>query len=211
MNHQLNSKYVLWAIAAAFGDNMIASADQLASQEKLSKEQAEQLKSLGIYINYNGYGRDVNDLHFTPSDLFKQLVEFDNPFDLINQPNSIYHQLATAYQDDMAKAKASPVLSDSNVLYVVELVDEPWARRVSGVYGNDLANQSPDKAHAVFTLNADETYTVSLRAPLNNKQGAGDICAQFETGGGRAAAAGINRLPKSELDKFIAVVSEYYA
>lgn len=211
VNHQLNSKYVLWAIAAAYGDNMIASADQLASQEKLSKEQAEQLKSLGIYINYNGYGRDVNDLHFTPSDLFKQLVEFDNPFDLINQPNSIYHQLATAYQDDMAKAKASPVLSDSNVLYVVELVDEPWARRVSGVYGNDLANQSPDKAHAVFTLNADETYTVSLRAPLNNKQGAGDICAQFETGGGRAAAAGINRLPKSELDKFIAVVSEYYA
>ncbi len=52
------------------------------------------------------------------------------------------------------------------------------------MYGNLLANQSPERAHAVLTSNADKTYTVSLRAPLANKQGAGDICAQFETGGG---------------------------
>jgi len=50
-----------------------------------------------------------------------------------------------------------------------------------------------------------------LRAPLNNKQGAGDICGQFVSGGGRAAAAGINALPKEELAKLIEVIEQYYA
>ena len=61
------------------------------------------------------------------------------------------------------------------------------------------------------TLNVQASYTVSLRAPLNNKQGADNICVQFPTGGGRAGAAGINQLPKEILGKFIATVSEYYA
>jgi hypothetical protein len=73
-----------------------------------------------------------------------------------------------------------------------------------------LANRAPDKAHAVFTENTDATYTVSLRAPLNNKQGAGDVCSQFITGGGRAAAAGVNALPKEQVAQFINAVSAYY-
>ena len=94
---------------------------------------------------------------------------------------------------------------------MVVLPDEPWARRVSGVFGNALANMSPDKAHAVFTINVDGTYTVSLRAPLNNKQGAGDICASFDTGGGRAAAAGVNQLPQGLVSEFIDRVTQYYS
>jgi len=56
----------------------------------------------------------------------------------------------------------------------------------------------------------DVTYTVSVRAPLNNKQGADKICIQFPTGGGRAAAAGINQLPEDQLEQFIKVMSDYY-
>ncbi len=210
VNEMLNGKYAYWAIAAAFGDNMIQAADKLVEQYQLNRDQAELLKRLGVYINYNGYGQSINDLHFKPDELFKALVKFENPFELIESDNSIFHQLADAYHEDMMKAKSSPTLYDSTILSVVELVDEPWSRRVSGVYGNDLANQSPNKAHAVFTLNNDDTYTVSLRAPLSNKQGAGDLCAKFATGGGRAAAAGINRLPKSEIELFINTVEAYY-
>lgn len=210
VNEMLNGKYAYWAIAAAFGDNMLQAAEKLVEQYQLNREQAELLKRLGVYINYNGYGQSISDLHFKPDELFKALVKFENPFELIELDNSIFHQLADAYHEDMMKAKSSPTLYDSTVLSVVELVDEPWSRRVSGVYGNDLANQSPNKAHAVFTLNNDETYTVSLRAPLSNKQGAGDLCAKFATGGGRAAAAGINRLPKSEIELFINTVEAYY-
>ena len=83
------------------------------------------------------------------------------------------------------------------------LPDETWARRVSGVYSNDLANASPARAHAVLTERPDGTYLVSVRAPLENKQGADELCRQFPTGGGRAAAAGINALPGDQLHAFI--------
>ena len=119
----------------------------------------------------------------------------------------------------MAKAGAADVLSDSDLVKTIVLEDAPWSRRVSGVFGNDLANQAPDKAHIIATLNpiktnddklAKQSYTVSLRAPLHNKQGAGDICAKYPSGGGRAAAAGINSLPNEMLREFIETVIMYY-
>ncbi len=215
VNNHLNGEFVNWAITAAFGDNMEASAQALALKNGLSGEQQGLLRELGIYINYNGYGRSVDDLHFQPANLFEKLSSYANPFDLINEAGSVFHQLKTAYQVDMAKAKNSKVLIDNEQLSAMQLADGPWARRVSGVFGNELANASPAKAHVVVTLNEsglndDTTYTISLRAPLNNKQGADHICSQFTTGGGRAAAAGINRLPFEEVDDFIAILTEYY-
>ena len=55
------------------------------------------------------------------------------------------------------------------------------------------------------------TYLVSVRAPLTNKVGAADLCKQFPTGGGRAAAAGINDLPADQLDRFIATFQQFYS
>jgi hypothetical protein len=217
MNEYLKGQFVNWAITAAFGDNMNQSAMSLSKQQGLSDHQQAQLKALGIYINYNGYGRTVDDLHIAPTELYKACLASTDPLDLINAPNSIFTQLSSAYEADMAQAESAEVLADNTVCKVVLLADEAWSRRVSGVFGNELANQSPDKAHAVLTVNEtissdeDTSYTVSVRAPLNNKQGADNICIQFPTGGGRAGAAGINQLPKEMLGKFIATVSEYYS
>jgi nanoRNase/pAp phosphatase (c-di-AMP/oligoRNAs hydrolase) len=211
VNNHLGGEFATWAIAAAFGDNMETSAEKLAEQHCLTLDQQSLLKELGVYINYNGYGRSVDDLHFHPADLFHQLLNYVDPFELINEQGSIFSQLKDAYLADMNKAKSANVLAENASFKAVQLADEPWARRVSGVFGNELANISPDKGHAVLTLNADNSYTVSLRAPLNNKQGAGDLCASFPTGGGRAAAAGINALPQEMLSDFFASVSKYYA
>jgi len=211
VNDYLKGQYINWAITAAYGDNMIVAADALAEQQQLSSEQKEQLKSFGIYINYNGYGRTIDDLHFKPAVLFEILVNHADPFTLINEENSVYHQLAAAYKRDMQQAFDARVIVENTICKVLELPDQAWARRVSGVFGNELANQSPNKAHAVFTVNIDGTYTVSLRAPLLNKQGAGDICSQFPTGGGRAGAAGINQLPSQMIDAFVSAVSQYYS
>ena len=63
----------------------------------------------------------------------------------------------------------------------------------------------------MLTEKANGNYLVSIRAPLNNKQGANEIVAQFPTGGGRAAAAGVNDLPAAELERFMSVFSAYYA
>lgn len=206
----LNGQFHDWAIAAAYGDNLIAKADELAEQAGLSSAQAEQLKELGTLINYNGYGASVEDLHFDPAELYRSLLAYPSPFDLIKDLNSPFYKLQSAYQDDMKKALSIVAKHKSVSLSLFELPNEAWARRISGVYGNLLANQAPDSAHAVLTLNSDASYLVSLRAPLNNKQGAGDICSQFATGGGRAAAAGINTLTKDMLTTFINKVERHY-
>jgi len=211
VNEYLQDEFATWAVAAAFGDNMQASAIALANKLGLTDAEQSLLQELGIYINYNGYGSSLDDLHFHPADLYQQLLEYANPFDLIYQQDSVFYQLKIAYLADMAKAKAAEVIFDDNNVKALQLADEPWARRVSGVFGNELANASPDKAHVVLTLNIDKSYTISLRAPLNNKQGAGELCASFPTGGGRAAAAGINVLPEEMLGDFLERVSEYYS
>jgi len=49
-----------------------------------------------------------------------------------------------------------------------------------------------------------------VRAPLDNKQGAAELCMQFPTGGGRAGAAGINDLSRESLDDFICALEQAY-
>lgn len=206
----LDGQFHEWAITAAYGDNLIARADELANQAGLTGEQAKLLKEFGTLINYNGYGAEVSDLHYHPAGLYQALLAYSSPFEAIDDQSSPFYKLRVAYQDDMQNALAIEPSHQSEYLSVYELPQALWAKRISGVFGNLLANQTPDSAHAVLSLNADETYTVSLRAPLNNKQGAGDICSQFVSGGGRAAAAGVNALPKAQVADFIEAVESYY-
>ncbi|MGL6054275.1 MAG: DHH family phosphoesterase, partial [Vibrio metschnikovii] len=120
------------------------------------------------------------------------------------------HRLKRAYQQDMAQAQSLEAYYQSRELRVFVLPNQSASHRVSGVFGNLLANQQPSQAHLVLTEADSESYTVSLRAPLANKHGAGAICAQFVSGGGREAAGGVNRLAKSQLSQLIERVETYY-
>lgn len=206
----IDKQYHLWAITAAYGDNLFAKADSEADKLGLTELEKSQLKAFGTYINYNGYGSEVADLHFAPADLFNELLKYKSPLDAINDSESVYYVLEKAYNADMQKAADAKVLHNCDTAKVILLDDAPWARRVSGVLGNDLANQAPNKAHAVLTYNNKGSYTVSVRAPLNNKQGAVDVCSQFATGGGRAAAAGINELDQQQVEQFITTLVNFY-
>lgn len=206
----LNGKYRLWAIAGAYGDNLISVADKLCEESKLSKEQRDFLLDLGTLVNYNGYGLTTEDLHFEPAKLFDLLINYDSPFELLADKHSPYHLLKSAFNQDINQIDDLPVHYIDGQLSVLILPNEAYSRRVSGVLSNRLANSAPDKAHIVLTTNKDDSYTVSLRAPMNNKQGADVICSSFETGGGRASAAGINKLQKNQLDLLIQKASEYY-
>lgn len=206
----IDKQFHLWAITAAYGDNLFAKADSEADKLGLTELQKSQLKAFGTYINYNGYGSEVADLHFAPEDLFELLLQYNSPFDAINDKNSVYYTLEQAYKADMEKAANAQILHDCDTAKVILLEDAAWARRVSGVLGNDLANQSPNKAHAVVTFNNKGSYTISVRAPLNNKFGAVDVCSQFPTGGGRAAAAGINELPIEQIYNFTNTLVNFY-
>jgi len=210
VNGYLGGKYVEWAVTGAFGDNLKASARTIAAPLSLSEEQLAFLENLGVYMNYNAYGSSFEDLHFAPAELFELVRPYATPFAFVEEAPETFEKLESGYQQDMASAAAVKPVRESEKTAVFMLPNETWARRVSGVYSNDLANASPRRAHAVLTERPDGTCLVSVRAPLENKQGADELCRQFPTGGGRAAAAGINALPGDQLNAFIDALAASY-
>jgi hypothetical protein len=206
----LKHRFSAWAVTAAFGDNLRGSALQLAQGLGLTQQQLQQLETLGICLNYNSYGRVVSDLHIAPDQLYKSLSRYQSPLDFISDNGDLFQKLLSCYQDDLRLAEHVVAdFTNSNVaLYL--LPDIAWARRVGGVWGNVLANRNPDKAHAIVSEDGDNGYQISVRAPLNNKTGADELCGLFPGGGGRMAAAGINHLDRSQLVSFITAFREKY-
>ncbi|MHB8939192.1 MAG: acetyltransferase, partial [Thiobacillus sp.] len=188
----------------AFGDNLADAARQAAAPLDLSAGQLAQLQSLGECLNYNGYGDTLDDLFFDPADLYRQLRPFANPFAFLAE-SPAYQTLKTGYQDDMARAVTVKPTEARATGRIFMLPAEKWARRISGVFGNQLAVGSPAQAHAVLTAKAGGGYIVSVRAPLVARSGADELCSQFDSGGGRRGAAGINHLPEGEIGRFIAL------
>lgn len=211
INRHLKGKYPLWAITAAFGDNLNRSAEQLAATLSLKATELQKLESLGIYINYNGYGSCIEDLHFAPDKLYREMVVFHSPLDFISENHAIFSQLEQGYQEDMATAQGIKPEFESDAVAVFVLPDAIWARRVNGVLGNYLANLNPNRAHAVISRNKDNDYLVGVRAPLATKTGADEFCSTFPSGGGRKSAAGINHLPVDQLTFFIEKFDEFYS
>jgi hypothetical protein len=210
VNGHLGNRHIEWAVTGAFGDNLHASARTLAGQMSISSADLESLEQLGTYINYNGYGPSLEDLHFAPAELYQTLYDCGDPLEFVHN-SADFARLQDGYITDMElAAKLAPSLSEDKVAMFI-LPNEAWARRVSGVYSNDLATGNPDRAHAVLTVKPNGNYLVSVRAPMSNKQGAVDLCRQFPTGGGRAAAAGINDLEQDSLDVFIEAFRAAYA
>lgn len=211
INKHLDGAFLGWAVVGTFGDNLCDSARRIAKPLGLDDAALSRLENLGIYLNYNGYGSRLEDLHFEPETLYRLISQYADPFDFMTDGAEHFQRLETGYREDMAAAAAlSPEYRDAAAA-VYMLPDEPWARRVSGVYSNDLANGDPDRAHAVLTAKASGCYLVSVRAPLNNKTGADELCMQFPTGGGRKAAAGINDLPADALQRFVDTFAAFYA
>jgi hypothetical protein len=204
VNRYLQGRHLAWAVAAAFGDNLADAARQAAVPLSLSADQLAQLQSLGECLNYNGYGETLDDLFFDPADLYRQLRPFADPFAFIAE-SPAYPTLKTGYREDMARAVDVDPMEARASGRIFMLPAEKWARRISGVFGNQLAVESPAQAHAVLTGKPEGGYLVSVRAPLVARSGADELCSQFDSGGGRRGAAGINHLPESELGRFVAL------
>ena len=137
VNGYLNGRHLDWAVTGAFGDNLKDTARTLASSLDISEQDLVSLDALGTYINYNGYGPAIADLHFDPKDLYLKLYAADGPLDFVHN-SADFKKLSTGYGEDMAKAEALQPLNSNATSAVFLLPDETWARRVSGVYSNDL-------------------------------------------------------------------------
>lgn len=203
VNNHLQGKYRAWAVVAAFGDNLFDSALAVAAPLDYSSEQLQQLEVLGTLLNYNGYGSDVGDLFFHPKALYEKVRPYESPFDFIRE-DAAFATLNEGYSSDMDNAAEIEAEFKSDACALFIMPDEAWSRRVAGVYSNQLARDNPNRAHALLTEKSGDIYQISIRAPLNKKSGADELCRLFPTGGGRKAAAGINALPYSEYDNFLA-------
>lgn len=192
-----------WAVVGTFGDNFDESARRAAQPLGLTGSQLDALRDLGIYLNYNGYGAEVADLHLPPDALFRRLQPYANPLDFIHL-DPAFGQLRDGFDEDMARARAITPEIDGPGHRLHLLPAAPWARRAGGVLANELARSAPDQAHALLTRLPAGGFVVSVRAPLSNRLGADDLCRRFPGGGGRPAAAGINQLDDSDYDAFVA-------
>lgn len=210
VNGYLQGKFCAWAVVGAFGDNLKNSALALAKNIRIDTDELTLLENLGTYINYNGYGENIEDLHFSPAELFERVRPYSNPLDFVRDSREQFDKLENGYRDDMASAAAIKPDVATEKAAIFMLPNQAWARRVSGVYSNDLTNQFPARAHAVLTEKSNGNYLVSVRASLKNKKGADELCRRFPSGGGRAAAAGINDLPKTQLQSFINQFREFF-
>jgi len=205
----LGGRFRAWAVAAACGDSLHVAARRAAEPLGLDEARFAALAELGELLNYNGYGDRIADLYFAPADLYRQIAPFDDPFEFIEK-SAVFERLRAGFSADMVAAEAlSPCLETPHAA-AWHLPDAPWARRVIGVLANRLAVASPQRAHALLAPNASGTLTVSVRAPKEMPEGADELCRQFATGGGRKAAAGINRLPTDQIEPFLKAFAAFF-
>ncbi len=208
VDSHLAGRHRLWAVVAAFGDNLVESAIRAAQPLQLDHTELARLHELGEAINYNAYGESIDDLHYHPADLYQLIAPYRDPRHFIfDEP--VFEVLKQAGAEDLARAEdlQPEFANDTAALYV--LPDAAWSRRVNGVFSNRLAQAEPQRAHAVLVSKADG-YVVSVRAPRSNPVGAETLCSGFATGGGRQAAAGINHLLPEDLTRFAAAFRAAY-
>ncbi len=200
INALLKDRYYGWALTGCYGDNLYDSAESLADRMQVSTEDRDLLKLLGTVLNYNGYGFTLDDLIYHPAELFRLVSAYENPIEFMSTDHFL--RLNDAYQLDLKRTHELSALDERENGAIFVLPDEAWARRVNGVFSNELARDFTARAHAVMVQCGAGCYRVSVRAPLERKTGADEFCRQFEGGGGRQAAAGINELPEQELARF---------
>lgn len=202
VDRHLGGRFRAWAVAAAFGDNLADSAAQLARTLALEPAALDALRELGEALNYNAYGETGADLTIVPARLFERMRRYADPLRFAAE-DPIVRQLAHAKSADLVAARAVPVSHCDARAAVYVLPDAAWSRRVIGIFANHLATATPGRAHAVLARNARQGYVVSVRAPLAQPEGAGALCREFSTGGGRAEAAGIEHLADAQLQQFV--------
>jgi hypothetical protein len=200
VDRELDGRHRSWAVVAAFGDGLVSAAVRAAQPLGLDHTELARLHELGDALNYNAYGESLDDLHYHPADLYRTLARYADPLHFIfGEP--VFGVLKSAYADDLARAEEITAHAEEAHGAVFVLPDAAWSRRISGLFGNRLAQARPQRAHAVLVARSD-SYVVSVRAPLERRRGAAELCRQFG-GGGREAAAGIDHLPQADLERFV--------
>ena len=209
VDRYLHGAQRLWAVVAAYGDDLAGPAHALARTLGLPDEKSRRLRELGELLAYNAYADIEADLIVHPAELYRLLSAYADPFAFIDEA-PVCRTIARQRQADfdMTETLQPEFALHGATLYI--LPDEAWTRRIRGTLANALADRFSHLAHAVLTPNAEGGYTVSVRAPKAQPAGADALCRKFATGGGRVGAAGINHLPREALGTFVRALDEAF-
>ena len=202
VDRYLDGAHRPWAIAAAFGDNLHDAAAGLAASRGLSERETAELRDLGECLAYNAYGDCDADVVIAPAAMYRTLARYADPFAFMRD-EPVFERIRAARRDDLERARgvAPQLVARGGAVYA--LPDAAWSRRVRGALANELAQAHPDRAHAILTPSPNGGYVASVRAPLLAPTGADRLCRTFASGGGRAAAAGVNHLAADEIPLFV--------
>jgi hypothetical protein len=202
VDRHLGGRFRHWAVVGAFGDNLPQAALRLAAALWVDVERLMVLRRLGEAINYNAYGVRMEDVMVPPADLYRLVSRYRDPFELI-EAEAVVERLARERSADLARACAVAPHAGTLRAEVHVLPDEPWSRRVLGTFANHQALADPHRAHAVLAPLPGDGLVASVRVPPRVVPDAAQFCRGFATGGGRARAAGIERLEHADLDDFV--------
>lgn len=209
VDRHLEGAQRIWAVVAAYGDNLRDAARDLAAPLQLPEADRADLEALADGLTYNTYGDRLGDAIVPPDVLVRTLLAIRDPLRFVRD-DPAFARIDAARRHDMALARAVAPLRTLPGARVYLLPDEPWTRRTRGIFGNEIAREAPALAHAVLTPGDHGDLVVSVRAPRGRPVGADALCRQFEGGGGRMAAAGIGRLAQHDLERFIACLDAAY-
>jgi nanoRNase/pAp phosphatase (c-di-AMP/oligoRNAs hydrolase) len=197
------ARYQPWAIVGAFGDSLPKVGVAMAAALGIDAPTTDLLRHLGTYLNYNAYGETIDDLHFDPMLLAEAMLPFEDPAAFVRH-SSIYAQLAEGYERDMALIRRVEPMRQAQEATLIMLPHTAWAKRAVGVFANEWMRANTDSALAILAPKRCGNFIVSVRVPSHSAVDASAFCRDFETGGGRKLAAGINHLPHTEVDRFAA-------
>jgi len=198
VDRHLGGRFRAWAVVAAYGDGLPGTADALAGTIGLDAGERATLRALGEDLNYNAYGDTAADLLIPPAALYRELAPYADPLRFAAESPVVARRRAGRLADTALALAVAPYRDG-----VYLLPDAAWARRVSGTFANELAARTPERAHAVLVADPSGAHRVSIRAPRTAPAGCAALAREFATGGGREAAAGIDRLPAADLERFL--------
>jgi hypothetical protein len=206
VDQYLSGSHRMWAIVAAFGDNLAAQAFAVAAELGLGNNDIETLKDLGENLNYNAYGANLTELHFHPATLYMRMRPYKDPLAFCAQAAEL-DMLRSAREADLQQARTLPIEKLGEHAVLVCLPETPWSRRIIGTFANELARGYATRTVALL-LRSGSGYQVSLRAYEQRDAAVHLLAQQFDSGNGRARAAGIAFLPDSDVPRLRALLKK---
>lgn len=206
VDRQLGGRFRRWAICAAYGDGMASAAESLAGrlgrEQSLSIAELDQLRVIGEAINYNAYAADTGTALLDSVGLYRRLAGVVDPLTLADWPLIV--ALTRMSVRDLGEAlKGGPIL-DLPTGAAWLLPPTLPARRARGLVAQHLKAQSQQRTVMIVAPDGKGHVDISIRCPAGAPRPASAFARRYDGGGGRATAAGIDRLPITALEDLLA-------